>query len=157
MHADENPHATLTHQYLICRASVAEERNQSRTFAIPVRQVLEVIDYQVVNPLPYPRAGIAGMLNFRGDPLPILVCEDHGGDRAAAAWQRKGYIVIARIDDRTFGFQMEQVLSVTTLNPTEFQQPEGVFEKSASTWITHLARVEADVLMVMDLNRALAA
>jgi chemotaxis signal transduction protein len=146
-------------QYLMCRASAPglSGSTQLRAFAIPVRQILEVIDHQVVNPLPYSRPGISGMLNFRGDPLPILVCDDHGGDAAALKWQRKGYIVIARIGEKTFGFQMEQVLSVSHLDPKLFQKPEGVLGNEESSWVTHLVRTEGDVIMIMDLNRAMVA
>jgi chemotaxis signal transduction protein len=148
------------HQFLMCRSGHGEGVSARRSFAIPVHQVLEVIEEQTVNPLPYRRDGIAGILNFRGDPLPILICDDCCRDNKAHERQkggRAGYIVISRIDDKTFGFQIEQVTSVSTLEPGEFYAPEGLLTVSSASWVTHLVKVENEVVLVMDLKKALVA
>lgn len=162
----------VVHQFLMCRSGVGEGVSARRSFAIPVHQVLEVIEEQTVNPLPYQREGIAGILNFRGDPLPILICDDCCREDKAQEMQndgqsrgqnreqrggRAGYIVISRIDDKTFGFQIEQVTSVSTLEPKEFHAPEGLLTLSSASWVTHLVKVEDEVVLVMDLKKALVA
>lgn len=148
------------HQFLICRttlkSSIKPDVTQQRTFAIPISQVIEVIDAQSMNPLPIPRRGVAGIINFRGDPLPILVCYDRGQDGEANGGD-KDYIVIARVEDKTFGFRMEQVLSVSDLDPKEFQTPGQWLATNSATWVTHLLKSEDEVVLVMDLKRALAA
>jgi chemotaxis signal transduction protein len=149
------------HQFLMCRSGYGEDVSARRSFAIPVHQVLEVIEEQTVNPLPYRREGIAGILNFRGDPLPILICDDIGNEGAKTDDPQKGgragYIVISRIEDKTFGFQIEQVTSVSILEPGEFYAPEGLLTLSSASWVTHLVKVESEVVLVMDLKKALVA
>ena len=148
----------LLNKYLICRGPATTQKSQPRVFAIPVQQVIEVIDRQPVSALPFPRAGLEGILNFRGDPLPVLVCFDRNDDGARVeASVGKSYVVIANVDERKFGFQMENVLSVTDLDPSRFENPGSWLSPQGGTWVTHLVKQGDDVILVMDLKKAVVA
>ena len=147
-----------SNKYLICRGPATAPKSQARVFAIPVQQVIEVIDRQPVSALPFPRAGLEGILNFRGDPLPVLVCFDRNDDGATVEPSiGKSYVVIANVDERKFGFQMENVLSVTDLDQSRFENPGSWLSPNGGTWVTHLVKQGEDVILVMDLKKAVAA
>lgn len=157
------PSAPERRTYLICRNSAGGDGLLSarRTFAVPVQNVLEVIHNESVMPLVPHQPGVIGMLNFRGyPPLAIVACRDRGesGEPLTSddPKRKKDFIIIAKVEDRLFGFQMEQVLSVAELDPSRFQTPKNIVAP-VSSWVTHMVDHENDIVLVMDLARAVAA
>jgi chemotaxis signal transduction protein len=92
-------------------------QNRSQYFAISIKHVVEVIKSQPLSAPPHAGENLSGLLNLRGEVLPIVKLREIMGDTL----ERPSYVVVSRIDDRRFGFQVEAVHQVMTLDPKDFQ------------------------------------
>jgi purine-binding chemotaxis protein CheW len=146
-------HASASsHLYLMCKSAVT--RGESASFAIPIQQVVQVIISQPIIALPNATPGYLGILNLRGETIPVLRCDDREEIESTTG---KDYIVIATIEGKKFGFRMEQVLSVSGLDAGTFQESRDLLSQARSSWVTHLARKDDEIVLVMDLAKALVA
>ncbi len=144
--------SATSHLYLLCKSAVT--RGESASFAIPIQQVVQVIISQPIIALPNATPGYLGILNLRGETVPVLRCDDREEIETSTG---KDYIVIATIEGKKFGFRMEQVLSVSDLDAGTFQESRDLLAQARSSWVTHLARKDDEIVLVMDLAKALVA
>ncbi len=99
-------------------------QNGNQYFAVPIGAVVEVIKSQSLSPTPVERENLNGLLNLRGDVLPILnlpqieISNDY----------QPQYIVIAMIQEQRFGFQVEKVHQVISFDIAKFQKVNGTEE-----------------------------
>lgn len=98
-------------------------------YALEASSVIEVIPLITITPLPGALAGVAGVINYRGRPVPVL-------DLTAMAWGRRTTeristrILILTYTTRpghplVLGLVAEQVTDTLRCRPDEFQ-PTGV-------------------------------
>lgn len=92
-------------------------QNADQYFAVPIANVVEVIKSQVLSPIPIERKGLKGLLNLRGDVIPVLSLPQLESESHSLTH----YIVIALVNEQRFGFQVEKVHQVVTLDANAFQ------------------------------------
>lgn len=103
-------------------------QNANQFFAVPIANVVEVIKSQILSPIPMERKGLKGLLNLRGDVIPVLSLPQLESDSHVFAQ----YIVIALVNEQRFGFQVEKVHQVVSLDAKEFQVVNAAAEFSHS-------------------------
>lgn len=136
--------------FLLCQS-------QKRLYALPIENIVEVVNKQRLNRLPTQRRDIHGMLNLRGDALPILNFDrtfevDPVGEEAL-----KRYCVVAQANESKFGFEIEEVKHVIELNRTEFHTVEQIDSLSDGDLVSHYSILDDETVLVIDLEKAVAA
>lgn len=134
---------------------VAEE-----LFAAPVEQVQEILDMRAVARLPQAPANLLGMIDVRGQGIPVLDLRMTLGLERTADTENTRIIVLTIVSEgerRTLGLRADRVFEVTVLDEAELD-PAPVI---AGTWTGHciagIGRRNGNFVTVLDLDRLLGS
>ena len=127
-------------------------QNGKKYFAIAIEHIVEVIKSQSLSSPPHRRKNLSGLLNLRGEVLPILKLEEIVANKDA----RPTYVVVSQVDDMRFGFQVETVHQVVTLDPKQFQAVDGI-SNSDDSIVTHFCQTEDKTISILKLKELVAA
>ena len=137
----------------------------SDRYALPAREVVEVLPLVSVKVLPGAPAGGAGLMNYRGAPVPVIDLTTLAFGRPAACRVSTRLLIVRyphpRGGERLLGIVAERATETITKDPSEFQ-PTGV-----ATHITRylgpvahdprglIQRVDVHALLADELRTAL--
>lgn len=128
-------------------------------FAAPVERVQEILDMRPIARLPQAPHNLLGMIDVRGQGIPVLDLRATLGIEAADD-NENTRIVVLRIGgaekDLTVGLRADRVFEVTVLDQDELDPPPAI----SATWHTHsiagIGRRKGAFVTVLDLDRLLA-
>ncbi len=126
-------------------------QNQMKYFAIAIEHIVEVIKSQPLSSPPHKRKNLSGLLNLRGEVLPILNVEEI----LSEGQKNPTYVVVSQVADLRFGFLVEAVHQVVTLNPKSFQAVDGISESQGGV-VTHFCQTEDKTISILKLNELVA-
>jgi purine-binding chemotaxis protein CheW len=128
-------------------------------FAAPVEKVQEILDMRPIARLPQAPANLLGMIDVRGEGIPVLDLRATLGIEPADDTENTR-IVVLRIagagKDITIGLRADRVFEVTVLDQDELDPPPAI----SASWQTHsiagIGRRNGAFVTVLDLDRLLA-
>ncbi len=91
-----------------------------RRCAIPCEHVLEIIPAVKLTSLPDAPEAVLGVLNLRGEVVPVVDVRARLGERELAAYQ---HVVIVRAGDRLVGLAADEVLDVQRVAEPAIRRP----------------------------------
>ncbi len=137
-------------QYVVFR--VARE-----DYCIEILKVQEIIRMVTVTWLPRKPPYIIGVINLRGEIIPVLDL------RIKFGLEKKEYnkftrILITQIQDKLVGMVVDQVEEVIELAPDQVEdEPDLVAAgRSSSDYIRAIAKIEERVIIILDIARVLS-
>lgn len=133
--------------FLLCR-------NKNRQFGIPVSKVVEVVQYKYLSLIPSPRKDLMGLMNLRGEIMPILDLKSTFGDQGVL---EKSFIVICDVDGTRFGFPIEYAEQIDELNQNHFQRNENLSASSQKGLVSHIYVKGEKTVLIVDVDRIVAA
>lgn len=137
--------------YLLCK-------NGAKYFAVSIANIVEIVCAQTLTPIPTPNKLLRGLLNLRGEVMPILdLGSTFDGRKSKSDGAGKAYIVIVRVGAHDFGFEIAEVHEVMPLKSESFQPLAAVDLASERGLVTHISLTDNKTILVLDLNRAMAA
>ncbi len=131
--------------YLLC--TLGGER-----YLLPTRAVVEVLPLAALRPLPHAPACVAGLMDYRGHPLPVLdLCQLLADGPCAQRLSSR--IVVARLRDgdgpaRELGLLVERATETLKLSPEELRDP-GIAQTDAA-YLGRIARDTQGLLQEID-------
>ncbi|MBM4460631.1 MAG: purine-binding chemotaxis protein CheW [Chloroflexi bacterium] len=126
---------------------------QSRCYALAVHDVVEVLRIAALTPLPEAPVWLAGLLNLRGQVIPVLDV----GRRLGLPPQLVNLstpIIIAHAAGRQVGLLADAVLEVLALSPEAISSPDALAGSSHA--VSAIARPIGDqrsLVLLLDLHR----
>lgn len=96
-----------------------------RVFAMDIMGIREILRSHVVTPVPNAPAEVAGVVNLRGELLPVVNLHQALLHDAAVGALDETKLVVARAGGRTAGVQVDQVLEVVSVDVTELRPVPG--------------------------------
>ncbi|MDF1554716.1 MAG: chemotaxis protein CheW [Deferrisomatales bacterium] len=96
-----------------------------RVFAVDIMGIREILRSHVVTPVPNAPAEVAGVVNLRGQLLPVVNLHQALLHDANAGAREEAKLVVARAAGRTAGVQVDQVLEVVSVDVTELSPVPG--------------------------------
>jgi purine-binding chemotaxis protein CheW len=150
---------------------VAKEKNLDKSlylvvtsdalsYAVPLSQVLEIVESRRWNPLPRERRHILGVINLRGSVLPVCDFDGVVGDvRSAPSDQGKSTaltarcIVVLSVGEKKFGLPVQAVSHVTEISLASLSNLSEAGIEAAQSVVTHSALVDGKTLMIVDMAR----
>ncbi len=93
-----------------------------RVFAMDIMIIREILRHQVVTPIPSAPPHIAGVVNLRGELIPVIDLDRGLLDGPGHDGMEDPKLVVVRTGSRTVGLLMDQVLEVVSV-PVEELQP----------------------------------
>jgi purine-binding chemotaxis protein CheW len=124
-------------------------RQQGRLLALPISGIAEIIRMALVKPLPEQPAYVAGVLNYRGELLPVLDLWYLLGREAPPLRAEMG-IIITAIGGRRFGLIVEEMVGVKSLEPRP--RPDDLVEELAMPLVEEVCSFDQSSELVLLLN-----
>lgn len=140
------------------------------SYALPLGQVVEIVEARAWNPLPLPKRNILGVINLRGTVLPV--CDFQGvvgrvafavpGTRDAAGGasgepaSSPRCIVVVSVGGRRFGVPVRGVSHVAEIPGPALTALEASGLRAGEGVVTHTALVEGRTTMIIDMARMAA-
>lgn len=92
---------------------------EEHEFAVPIRSVVEIVTEKIIYPLPDSRNELSGMINFRGEAIPILNLQEYGFN--IGSQKRNSLHVICEQNGTRFGLQVSQTDEVISISEKQMQ------------------------------------
>jgi purine-binding chemotaxis protein CheW len=128
-------------------------------FAAPVTKVQEILDMRPIARLPQAPENLLGMIDVRGQGIPVLDLRRTLGLEEASDSENTRIVVLrmgSGDKELTVGLRADRVFEVTVLDQEELDPPPAI----SATWDTHsiagIGRRNGAFVTVLDLDRLLA-
>jgi len=156
--------ATLGASAAAGRATELQERHDlpivvfrlgEESFGLRLHEVREIIMVGQITPVPRAPAFVEGVLNLRGEVMPVLDLRTRFGidriDRTALS-----RILITPIGGVFTGLVVDSVQEVGSVDQRKLEDPPRVTTVGANAYIEKVARSEAGMIFLLDLQRLLS-
>ncbi|MBK5969075.1 MULTISPECIES: chemotaxis protein CheW [Thiorhodovibrio] len=158
--------ATASQQQRSAGTDVADEANQYLTFsvaeerlAMPIDAVQEIIETPQITQVPMTPDYIRGVINLRGNVVPIVDLAARL-NRGAATLSKRSCIVVVEVESNrssyVFGMLVDEVKNILDI-PRENVRPAPTFGSDISTdFIQAMGRVEDVFVIILAINHVLS-
>lgn len=149
------------------RQSIADESQQQfltfllsgEPFAISILVIKEIIEYGNLTTVPLMPDFIRGVLNLRGQVLPVIDLAARFG-RAPAEVARRTCIVIVEMDNdgetQDVGVVVDSVSEVMDISASAIQPPPAFGAKIRADFIEGMVELDGRFIIILDVDRVLS-
>ncbi len=129
---------------------------ENEEFACNINDVREVLKMIKVTPLPRSLDFVEGVINLRGEVIPVIDLRKRFGlDEAERTQENR--IIIVEVEDRMVGLTVDSVTEVIRLANKHIQEaPQQVTDKRAKL-IKGVGKVNERMLIILDLEQILTS
>lgn len=135
------------------RLQVLVVRLDDTRLALPLEDVVEILPAMAVSPLPNTPAVIAGVVNRRGGPLPLIDLRTRLGLGARPA-DPGDHVVVCQVGSRTVGVWLDRAVELAEVDTGDLVP---VTEIGAASHLEGVAMLTCGLLLVCDVRSFLAA
>lgn len=129
--------------------SVGEQR-----FCMEIEHVLEIRGWTKTTILPHAPDYVIGMMNLRGTVLPVVDLSLRLGLGPTEPSPRH-VIIIARIQEQTVGFLVENVSDIATVSESDMQPTPDVSSALTQAFIKGVYSIEEELVRAIDVYQVL--
>lgn len=127
---------------------------QSNEFGIDIAQVREIDRLVPITRVPRVPAHVEGIINLRGQLVPIVDLRTRLGMPHAAP-TKLSRIIVAEIGPRSIGMIVDEVREVVRIPVDQIAKSEGVLEGLANEFIGALGKVDERLIILLDVEKVL--
>lgn len=106
-------------------------------FGVRIEDVQEILDYQEITPVPYAPKFVKGILDLRGEIVPVIELSRKFGHKDADAYSNYKLIVIS-LPNQQVGILVNDVTEVTSINEADIRKPPALLSHKALAGIIKL-------------------
>ncbi|MBI5439101.1 MAG: chemotaxis protein CheW [Nitrosomonadales bacterium] len=147
-------------------ASVEEGQSQYLTFllggemfAIPILNIKEIIEYGSLTTVPMMPAFIRGVINLRGNVVPVVDLSVRFGRKAAAVTKRTCIVIIeieTGDEKQDVGVVVDSVSEVLEIPRTEVEQAPSFGAKIRADFIRGMGKINGKFVIILAVNHVLS-
>ena len=123
-------------------------------FGIELGKVVEILKVPRVYLLPHLPSFLSGVVNLRGEVVPLVDLRKRFGIAASSVKER---IVVVRADAEKVGLLVDGVKEIITLQPEETTKPPGMFKGLKTEYMTGIGRRGDSIIILLDLDALLSS
>ena len=120
-------------------------------FGVDIMLVSEIIKLEDIRELPEAPEYFYGIINLRGQIIPILNFKKIFGF-TGFDFEKDKDIIILKIDDIVFGLVIDKVLKVIDFEKSQIGLPPSLSTKAQSTLITSVIKTEDGIISIIDIQ-----
>lgn len=125
-------------------------------FGVDILMVQEIIRETPITPIPNSPDFIEGVINLRGNIIPVIDLRRRLNLRDQAAPEGQTWIMILNVGGRVTGFIVDSVTQVLKVAATSIKPPPDIVVSGLqSQYITGVCRIDRRLLILLDFNRIL--
>ena len=145
----------------MAQAVEADDRAQYLSFSLAggeygvgILKVREILQYETVTPVPSTPRSVRGVINLRGQVIPVLDLRKHFGI-AAGGETRRSRVVVSELGRHTVGLMVDGVSEVVTVATTEIEPPPSLIAGANDGQVCGVARLGDRLVLFIDPDRML--
>jgi purine-binding chemotaxis protein CheW len=126
---------------------------QEDFFGVDIYQVVEILNPLKLHRVPEVPEFIAGVINLRGEVIPIISIRKRFGIEDKSDRER---ILIIMIEDEKIGLLVDDVVEIMDLSEKKISKPSKLFKGFRSEFIGGIAEISGErVIILMNLEKVL--
>jgi purine-binding chemotaxis protein CheW len=123
-------------------------------FGVPISDVVQIIGNQKITPVPdFPRYA-KGVINLRGDIIPVIDVRVRFG-KDEAEYDEHTCIIVTKIEEKHFGFIVDSVDEVTNISDENISPAPRMSKEATNKYLTGIGKIEDKVVMLLDASKIL--
>lgn len=134
-------------QYIIFRLN-------DEKFAASINHIASITEYSSITPLPNGPAYIDGLLNLRGDIIPVVNLKKRF--KMAEQQMNQKRILIARKNDLQIGFLVDDASQSMSVEASKILPPPLIAIKKDNAYISEVCVHKDELIIVIDLDKVLS-
>ena len=127
----------------------------SELYGIPISDVVQIISMQGITPLPDFPAYAKGVINLRGNIIPVIDIRIRFG-KPEIAYNDNTCIIVTSIEDAYMGFIVDSVDEVTDLDEDSISPPPKVSKDITNRYLTGIGQIGEKVVLLLDVAKILS-
>ena len=125
-------------------------------YGVNIHSVESIIKLQTITTVPHAPAFVEGVTNLRGTVLPIIDLRKRFGlDLRAETNETR--IVVLEVEGQQVGMVVDGVKEVLTISDEAVEPPSPIVSGIDTAFITGIAKVNDDLIILLDLAKVLNA
>jgi purine-binding chemotaxis protein CheW len=121
-------------------------------FGIEIGNVVEIFSSQKIYEVPEMESYISGVINIRGEVVPLLDLRRRFGLKPAPKKERT---VLVRTRAETLGLTVDEVKEILDFDDPEITKPPTIFKGLAAEFMVGLGKKEGRVIILLNLENIL--
>lgn len=125
-------------------------------FAINVLKVLEVLQKQIITPIPNAPDYILGIINFRGDVVPVFNTRQKFNLKSLEDTESFAVVVLEMLKNNEpyrIGATVDKVKDVITINDEEIKPVPPMNSSFNIEFISGIVRLEQEFILIIDVDK----
>jgi purine-binding chemotaxis protein CheW len=138
-----------------------EELNQLISFSIgeenygvDIQKVKEVIRNREITRLPKTPSCIMGVINLRGDVIPILDLRDRFG-LEHREYNEMTRVIVVEVDDRSIGMVVDSVSHVLRIGQAEIEPPPPIVGGISQEYLHGVGKIGEKLIVLLNIDKIL--
>jgi purine-binding chemotaxis protein CheW len=128
---------------------------EKESYGIDIRNVIEIIGIQEITKLPDMPDFVKGIINLRGKTFPVMDLRLRFRIEPIEYGPRT-CIIIVNIDDNQFGFIVDTVSEVLTIDEEAIDKSSANKFSGKKKYISGIGKVNNKVIIIIDINKILS-
>ncbi|MVB09764.1 CheW-like domain protein [Caprobacter fermentans] len=124
-------------------------------FGVPISDVVQIISMQGITPLPDFPAYAKGVINLRGNIIPVIDIRVRFG-KPEAEYNENTCIIVTSIEDSFMGFIVDAVDEVTDLDEDNISPAPKVSKDITNRYLTGIGQIGEKVVLLLDAAKILS-
>ncbi len=126
------------------------------TFGVPISVVREIIRVPEITAVPNVPDHIEGVINVRGQIIPVIDMPKRFGLRAPERNSRNRIVVI-ELEGRSIGLMVDSASEVLRIAHSEIEEPHDVFPESGIEYVSGVGKLGGRLVILLDLKKVTQA
>lgn len=123
-------------------------------FGIDIARIVEILKRQEVSQLPNLPDFLSGVINLRGEIIPVVDLRKRFGVKDTDG---KGRIVVIRFGREKIGLFVDDIKEIINLDPFEISSPPSIFKGLKTEYMTGIGRKGDRIIVLLNLDSILTA
>jgi purine-binding chemotaxis protein CheW len=125
-------------------------------FGVDIQTVKEVIKYREITSLPKAPAFVKGIINLRGDVIPIIDLRERFG-MEQKEYSNMTRIIVVEVDGRSIGTVVDSVSHVIRIESEQIEPPPPCVGKISADYIRGIGKVGEKLIVLLRIDKILTA
>jgi purine-binding chemotaxis protein CheW len=127
---------------------------ESETYGVNVMQVLEILRYTEIAPVPGAPSYVLGIINLRGNVVTVIDTRARFGLMSAEATDNSRVLII-EAEEQVIGILADSVAEVVYLRSSEIDSAPNIGTEESAKFIQGVSNRDGELLILVDLNKLL--
>ena len=123
-------------------------------YALDIMRVNTIKEYETPNRIPHPKSFVKGVINLRGQIVPILDLREILGYEEDSDNEKRKIIIIEN-GDELLGLIIDEVLSISHIEDTQIEELDKVGFTDFTDIIESVAKFEDKLVAILSISKIL--